>query len=104
MLPHGHADLASPSAYWIPLVLGALCVFPLSWECRLPVRVGGPAGLGWPVGLRLARHEGWFGERLPVFLASLVVLPLFFWAFAAWKMWMPPFTDARLGGWPDSRR
>jgi PAP2 superfamily len=61
------------------------------------VRVGGPADLGWPAGLRLARQEGWFGERLAVFAASIVILPLFFWAFAAWKMWVPPFTwDAEL--------
>src|SRR5688572_10777871 len=92
-LPNGQADLDTLRAFWIPLVLGTLGIVPLVigvFSCR--VRAGGPASVGWPAGIKLARQEGWFGERLVVFLASLLLLPLFFWAFAAWKVRVAPFT------------
>jgi hypothetical protein len=91
------------AAYRLPISVGSGGVFALGLftlgvgvvACRL--RVGGSAAEGWPAALRLARSEGWFGERPLWFAAILVLLPAFFWAFAAWKTTIGPYTwDARL--------
>jgi len=82
-----------------------LCVFMLRRAA------GGPAVSGWAAGVRRARLEGWFGDRLAGFFLVFLTLPAFFWAFAAWKTRIPPFTadaavarvDAILHGGPPNR-
>lgn len=101
----------------ILLVAGAIPLLCGLALCRLRVRddEGRPiAGLeGWRRSLALAVREGWLTRRLAGFLIIIAVLPLFFWAFAAWKSaipsirpfsWDPAFSrlDALLhGGQPD---
>lgn len=85
----------------IPRVLGLLGFVPLALgivACRL--RVGGPAAQGWAAAMRIARQEGWLTERLAGYVVLLLLLPPFFWGFAAWKTNLPPFTaDAALAEW-----
>jgi hypothetical protein len=94
------------TAYRLPISVGSLGVFALGVftlgvgvvACRF--RAGGSAAEGWPAGLRLAREEGWFSERPLWFMAVLVLLPAFFWAFAAWKTTIGPFTwDPAVAQW-----
>jgi hypothetical protein len=92
MLPHAWNGIGALFAYRLPLVLGLLGVVPFTigvLRCR--VRIGGPAATGWPAALRLAHAEGWLGERLVWFAALLIVIPVFFWGFAAWKTQVGPF-------------
>jgi hypothetical protein len=96
-----HVWRGAGAAFKLPLSLGALGAFMLVGgvtACRF--RAGGPAGEGWPAGVRLARDEGWFSERPLWFLAVLVLLPAFFWVFAAWKTTIGPYTwDGTLAHW-----
>ena len=53
--------------------------------------------LPWRVALERWTRAGWPTDRLLRFAVAWAILPLFFWAFAAWKTAIPPFTwDARL--------
>ena len=62
------------------------------------LRAGGPAEEGWRRGFAAAREHGWLGERLARYVVIAIGLTFFFWAFAAWKTHIPPFTmDPTLG-------
>jgi hypothetical protein len=64
------------------------------------LRAGGPAEEGWRRGIAAAREHGWLGERLVRYLIVAIGLTFFFWAFAAWKTHIPPFTmDPVLAQW-----
>jgi hypothetical protein len=39
--------------------------------------------------------EGWFSQRLVTYLVLLLLLPIFFWSFAAWKSYIPIFVPFR---------
>ena len=64
------------------------------------LRAGGPAEEGWRRGFAAAREHGWLGERLARYVVIAIGLTFFFWAFAAWKTHIPPFTmDPTLAEW-----
>ncbi len=64
------------------------------------LRAGGPPEEGWRRGIAAAREHGWLGERLVRYLVIAIGLTFFFWAFAAWKTHIPPFTmDPALADW-----
>jgi hypothetical protein len=64
------------------------------------LRAGGPPREGWRRGIAAAREHGWLGDRLARYLVIAAGLTFFFWAFAAWKTRIPPFTmDPALAAW-----
>lgn len=87
----------APGPGWIvshPLVraLSLAGAIPLSLKIvRLRIGLRGPAGPAWAHALQGARAEGWFRERLIGYVLLLVLLPVFFWSFAAWKSSVPVF-------------
>jgi hypothetical protein len=91
------AGSQAPGPGWIvshPLVraLGLAGAIPLSLKIvRLRLGISGPAGDAWVNALRSARTEGWLGERLIGYALLLLLLPVFFWSFAAWKSFIPVF-------------
>ncbi len=92
-LPWGRVGLAALAASPLPLGLALDGLVPLALgvvACRL--RVGGTAREGWPKGFALARREGWFTERVLGYGLLVITLPVFLWAFTAWKTSIPPFT------------
>jgi hypothetical protein len=77
-------------------IAGLGLTVPILAVVRTRLRLGGPPS-AWVEALRRVRDDGWITDRLCWFLALLVVLPGFFWAFAAWKSHIPPFRfDLRL--------
>jgi PAP2 superfamily len=64
------------------------------------IRLGGPAATSWPEALRRTWADGWLTHRLFHYFIVALLLPLFFWCFAAWKSHIPPFTwDVTLAEW-----
>jgi hypothetical protein len=55
------------------------------------IQIHGPPASAWTQALKRARSDGWFGERVLGYLVVLVLLPIFFWSFAAWKSFIPVF-------------
>jgi hypothetical protein len=91
------ASSQAPGPVWIvshPLA-GALCLagaIPLSLKIiRLRIGLAGPPGAAWSQAFQHAKAEGWFGERLIGYLLLVLLLPVFFWSFAAWKSFIPVF-------------
>jgi hypothetical protein len=82
-------------------VLLSVGVMPIVLAAMLyRIRLGGPAAASWPEALRRTWADGWLTHRLLQYIVIALLLPLFFWSFAAWKTHIPPFTwDARLSGW-----
>jgi hypothetical protein len=114
--PSRSRRLGRPRAELLPLLIALLYISSAwlrfstpSWDTRLAATIGGlgfaipvlavvrwrlliggpPAA--WRLALQRARAGGWFGDRAVWFLGLLAVLPIFFWAFAAWKSAIPPF-------------
>jgi hypothetical protein len=91
------AGSQAPGPGWIvshPLVraLSLAGAIPLSLKIvRLRLGLPGPAGAAWTRALQGAKAEGWFRERLIGYVLLLVLLPVFFWSFAAWKSYIPVF-------------
>jgi hypothetical protein len=85
-------------AHLISSIAGLGLAVPALAVVRTRLEQGGPPS-AWLKALHQSWADGWFTDRLACFLLLLVVLPPFFWAFAAWKTHIPPFRyDTLLAG------
>jgi hypothetical protein len=82
-------------------VLMSVGVMPVVLAAMLyRIRLGGRAATSWPEALRRTWADGWLTHRLLHYIIVALLLPLFFWCFAAWKSHILPFTwDVTLAEW-----